>query len=219
MTTTGVLFDLDGVLVDSAALHLRAYEHVFRNEGLGFPDAARKAVFEGQPRASVLDIALPRSHADLKRRLSEAKPEALKVILADEADCGAPGAKATVDALGRAGVPIGIVTNSRAPDAWIEKLGIRKHLRAVVTGDDVSAPKPSPEGYLMGANRLGILPSRCLAVEDSRDGWLAATRAGMRVILVADRAPYWISDDTEVLQRLDPDWMLRRLRVEAEARP
>jgi HAD superfamily hydrolase (TIGR01509 family) len=166
----------------------------------------------------VLDIALAGSHAELKQKLYDAKPEALKLILADEPDCGAPGAKATVDALGRAGVPIGVVTNSRDPHVWIQKLGIREHLHAVITGDDVAAPKPSPEGYLLGAKRLGALPSSCLAIEDSRDGWLAATRAGMRVVLVSDRTPDWISEGTEVVQRLDPDWMLRTLRVAVAAR-
>jgi len=218
MTTTGVLFDMDGVLVASATLHLRAYEQVFRSAGLVFSDAASAAVLEGQPRARVIDIALAGSHTELKQSLSDAKPEALKVILADELDCGAPGARETVHALGRAGFPIGVVTNSRAPDAWIEKLGIQEHLRAVITGDDVSAPKPSPEGYLLGAERLGLPPSSCFAIEDSRDGWLAATRAGMRVILIADGKPEWISDRTEVLERLDPDWMLTRLRAVGSAR-
>ena len=55
MTTWGVLFDMDGVLVDSASLHLRAYERVFRDLGLDFPDVARDAVLSGMARLQVLD--------------------------------------------------------------------------------------------------------------------------------------------------------------------
>jgi beta-phosphoglucomutase len=177
MTTCGVLFDMDGVLVDSASLHVRAYERVFRDVGLHFPDVARDAVFAGKARSEVLDLALAK--ADLKKRLSDAKLAALRTVLRDTADCSMPGATATVRALARAGVPMAVVTNSRSPEIWIEKIGIADHIRVLISGDDVSSPKPSAEGYLLGAKRLGLHPSNCLAVEDTRDGWMAAKSAGM----------------------------------------
>lgn len=216
MTTFGVLFDMDGVLVDSASLHLRAYELVFRDAGLDFPEAARRAVLRGKTRSHVLDLALPEAEAELKRRLWEAKPEALKLVLADEVDCSMPGVIETVLALARAGVPMGVVTNSRAPEIWIEKTGISNHLTILVTGDDVSRPKPSPQGYVLGAQRLGVTPGRCLAIEDSHDGWIAANGAGMRVALVASHRPDWAPAQTEVMPRLDAAPILRSLRRDPE---
>jgi HAD superfamily hydrolase (TIGR01509 family) len=211
MTTLAVLFDMDGVLVDSASLHLRAYEIAFREAGLDFPDAARLAVLRGKARSHVLDLALPGAEAELKRRLSEAKPEALKSVLANEAPCSMPGALETVLALSRAGVLMGVVTNSRTPEMWIEKTGISSHLKVLVTGNDVSNPKPSAEGYVLGARWLGVSPDRCLAVEDSLDGWTAAKSAGMRVAVVAGERPDWVPAQTEVMVRLDAVPLLRIL--------
>jgi len=213
MTTCGVLFDMDGVLVDSASLHVRAYERVFRDVGLPFPDVARDAVYQGKARAEVLDLALPAHEAELKRRLSDAKPGALKAVLAHQADCSMPGATETVRALARADIPMAVVTNSRNPGLWIEKIGIAAEIQVVVTGDDVSSAKPSAEGYLLGAKRLGAAPEHCVAIEDSYDGWVAAKSAGMRVVLAAEERPDWLDADTEIMQRLDAARILRLLEI------
>jgi beta-phosphoglucomutase len=217
MTTCGVLFDMDGVLVDSASLHVRAYERVFRDVGLHFPDVARDAVFAGKARSEVLDLALAEEKADLKKRLSDAKLAALRTVLRDTADCSMPGATATVRALARAGVPMAVVTNSRSPEIWIEKIGIADHIRVLISGDDVSSPKPSAEGYLLGAKRLGLHPSNCLAVEDTRDGWMAAKSAGMRVALIARERSDWVPAQTEVMPRLDVAPILRSLGRDLES--
>ena len=211
MTAFGVLFDLDGVLVDSASLHLRAYEHVFERAGLAFSEAAKDAVRRGKSRAEVLKIALPTAPPELKRRLAEAKPEALKAVLKDRSDCSRHGARETVCTLARAGVLLGVVTNSRAPEIWLHKMGIFDLMRVVVTRDDVLSPKPSPEGYLLAATRLALEPESCLAIEDSQDGWLAATNAGMKVAVVADEPPEWLDDGTELMLRLDAADILRKL--------
>jgi HAD superfamily hydrolase (TIGR01509 family) len=211
MTAGGVLFDLDGVLVDSASLHALAYERVFSEAGLSFPQVARSAVLEGKARSAVIDLALPAASAELKRSLADAKPDALEAILERHGYCGMPGATETVRALGRAGVAMAVVTNSRAPQIWLSKLGIATQIRTVVTGDDVASPKPAPEGYLLGAARLGVDPARCLAIEDSHDGWLAAKDAGMRVAVLADEQPEWLDASDALMRRLDVSAILQRL--------
>lgn len=211
MTAGGVLFDLDGVLVDSARLHELAYQRVFSEAGLSFPEVARSAVLEGKARSAVIDLALPSASADLKRRLADAKPQALEAVLQSHGDCGMPGATETVQALGRAGVPMAVVTNSRAPQIWLHTMGIAKEMRVVITGDDVASPKPSPEGYLLGAARLGADPACCLAIEDSLDGWLAARNAGMQVAVLAEEEPDWLDADSVLMRRLDVSTILRQL--------
>jgi HAD superfamily hydrolase (TIGR01509 family) len=211
MTAGGVLFDLDGVLVDSAALHVQAYERVFNEAGLSFPEIARNAVIEGKARSSVIDLALPGAPPDLKQRLSDAKPKALEAVLDKQSDCGMPGAAETVRILAQAGVPMAVVTNSRTPQIWLLKMGISTLIPVIVTGGDVASPKPSPEGYLLGASRLGVKPESCLAIEDSHDGWLAATEAGMQVAVVADEHPEWLDANTELMPRLDASDVLQRM--------
>jgi HAD superfamily hydrolase (TIGR01509 family) len=212
MTTGGVLFDLDGVLVDSASFHLRAYERVFAEAGLPFPDVARAAVTDGKARSHVIDLAAPSAPPSLKRILADAKPKALEALLDDPSDCSMPGATDTVRALASAGVPMAVVTNSRAPQIWLRKIGVATQLQAVVTGEDTSAPKPSPEGYLLGASRLGLDPRSCLAIEDSYDGWRAAKEAGMQVAVLGDQAPEWLDTGAELMRRLDASEVLRRLK-------
>jgi beta-phosphoglucomutase-like phosphatase (HAD superfamily) len=105
-----------------------------------------------------------------------------------------------------------VVTNSRAPQIWLRKIGVATQLQAVVTGEDTSAPKPSPEGYLLGASRLGLDPRSCLAIEDSYDGWRAAKEAGMQVAVLGDQAPEWLDTGAELMRRLDASEVLRRLK-------
>jgi HAD superfamily hydrolase (TIGR01509 family) len=209
MTTSAVLFDMDGVLVDSAALHVRAYEQVFCEAGIEFPKAARAAVRKGRPRSEVIEIGAPNASSAVKRRLFDAKPNAVAEALAGGRDVGMPGASRTVRALADCGIPMGVVTNSRTPKMWLEAAGIWDQVRVVVASDDVSLPKPSPEGYLLAAQLLNVSPARCVAFEDSHDGWLAATRAGMRTLVVSKTRPAWVDAETEVVQSLDTPGVLK----------
>ena len=81
MTTSAVLFDMDGVLVDSASLHLRAYEQVFREAGIEFSVAARDAVREGKTRSEVIEIAVPDASSAITQALFDAKPNAVAQLL------------------------------------------------------------------------------------------------------------------------------------------
>ena len=211
VNTAGILFDLDGVLVDSTDLHVRAYERVFQRAGLEFSEEARRAVGQGKARSLVIELALPQAPTELRQRLAEAKPNTLETLLSEHGDCALPGARETIHALRDAGVPIGIVTNSRAPHIWLRSVGIASLVQVVVTGSDVSSPKPSPEGYLQGAARLALEPERCLAVEDSEDGCRAARDAGMRVLVIADQRPPWLDARDDYVDRLRPAEVLRML--------
>ncbi len=219
MTAFGVLFDMDGVLVDSASLHIRAYEQVFQQYGLVFSEGAKSAVRGGKSRSEVLRLALRGAERRLEEQLAAAKPKALAALLESQEACSAPGAVESVRTLRHAGIPMAVVTNSRTPELWLEKLGIQHDLSAVVTGADVRLPKPSPEGYLLGAKRLGLLPGRCLAVEDSRDGWMAARSAGMQVVVIASEKPVWLDDGSKVMPRLDPTQIVGLLEAQFGSSP
>jgi HAD superfamily hydrolase (TIGR01509 family) len=200
MTAIAALFDMDGVLVDSAPLHVRAYEQVFGEAGIEFPEAARAAVGKGKSRMEVIEIGAPHASPAVKQRLFDAKPEAVAEALQDAGDVSRPGTTRTMEALAKSGIPMGVVTNSAAPHMWLEAAGVLDKVEVVVTSNDVSSPKPSPEGYLLAARQLGVEPERCIAFEDSHDGWLSATRAGMRVVVISRTRPAWIDADTEVVE-------------------
>jgi HAD superfamily hydrolase (TIGR01509 family) len=210
MTAIAVLFDMDGVLVDSAPLHVRAYERVFGEAGIEFPEAARVAVWKGKPRSEVIEIGAPRASSVIKQRLFDAKPQAVAEVLRDAGNVSLPGATRMIQALAKRGIPIAVVTNSAAPNMWLEAAGLLDELAIVVTSNDVSSPKPSPEGYLLAAQRLGVEPAQCVVFEDSHDGWLSATRAGMRVVVVGKARPSWIDADAEVVESLNASSVLKR---------
>ena len=94
-----------------------------------------------------------------------------------------PGARELLDALAAAGVPMALVTSSFAvlADPFAAAVGL---FGAVVSGDEVSRPKPDPEPYVLAARKLGLDPGVCVAVEDSRSGIASAVGSGARVLAV-----------------------------------
>ena len=171
---TPLLFDLDGTLVDSRAVVERQWGRLCERLGLDF--AAVLAVLHGVRSADVLRAVAPGVDAEAEAALldaaEQADSEGLEVVR------GAPAALA-----GLAPRTWGIVTSGHRELA-------QGRLRAVglpvpdvmVCGDEVSAGKPDPEGYLAGAGLLGAPPRACVAVEDAPAGIESARAAGMRVI-------------------------------------
>lgn len=184
-----VVFDMDGVLLDSEPLH-----HAVLNEALA-PEGVSLDFEEYHP---YIGTTLEYTWRDLIRRFSLTAP--LHTYL-DRYDAGilesyrrdsvlAPGVRALLDALAARGVRRAVASSSRTE--WVETaltaLGIREFFELFVSGDMVRNSKPDPEIYLLAASRLGVEPARCLAVEDAPKGVASATAAGMTVIAV--RTPY-----------------------------
>lgn len=99
-----------------------------------------------------------------------------------------PGARALLGEAAAAAMPRALVTNAGRPevDAWLATLP-EDMFAATVTITDVVRPKPHPEGYRLGAERIGVPVEKCLALEDSLAGYAAARAAGCRVVLVNER--------------------------------
>jgi HAD superfamily hydrolase (TIGR01509 family) len=185
-----VVFDLDGTLIDTESLCNVAGVEACAN--LGFPlsmaffeslagidDRTRARLIEehvGQP----VEFAAFLAEWDRLCTLRFAQGIPLKA-----------GAVELLDALDSAGVPVALATSSRRGPAEekLAAIGLRHHFRTVVTFDDVAAPKPAPDPYLLAAERLGVAPARCLAFEDSETGARAAHAAGMTVVQVPDLHP------------------------------
>ncbi len=175
-----VLFDLDGVLIDSTAVVERHYRMFARRHGL---DAdALIADLHGRRMADIIRAALPglrgQALADECARFEAAEAadvDELAVI---------PGAAALTHEL--RGRPWAVVTSGTAPVATrrLEAAGIAVP-PVLVTGELVRSGKPSPDPYLLAAQRLGVDPARCVVVEDAPTGVQAGLAAGASVIGVA----------------------------------
>lgn len=184
-----VIFDLDGVLVDSEPIHLAALNAVLCREGILLTEE-ENAEFLGLPPGEVWArlirrFALRGLVQDYLQRYEEEVARALQNPLKSP-----PFLPTLLRSLQEMRISLAIASSSRRE--WIERvlnsLDLRRYFPVVVSSDDVRRGKPHPEVYLTAAQKLGMKPSDCLAVEDSPNGVLSAKRAGMDVAVL--RMPY-----------------------------
>ena len=182
-----VVFDLDGVLVDSEEIWDRAREQLARERGGRWHDEAQQDMMGmsstewSRYMHDVIGLEEPPEeiNREVVRRLTELYRQELPVI---------PGAKEAVERLA-ARWPLGLASSSNREliDLVLELLGVRQFFEATVSSEEVARGKPAPDVYLEAARRLGVDPARTAAVEDSRNGILAADAAGMRVLAIPNR--------------------------------
>jgi beta-phosphoglucomutase-like phosphatase (HAD superfamily) len=181
-----VLFDLDGTLIDTETIALATGLAAFKAHGHQVDEAFMHAlVGKDEPTASrIIRAALP--HADL-----EAVNRAWRDGFAAGVDAGLMLKAGAEELLAQAGRPLAIVTSTGRAGAHrkLAIAGIAGAFAHVVTLDDVTAPKPAPDPYLLAARLFGIAPERCLVFEDSETGAEAAHRAGCTVVQVPDVVP------------------------------
>jgi HAD superfamily hydrolase (TIGR01509 family) len=182
-TPRGVIFDMDGVLVDSGAHHRAAWRALLRELAVEEPPEAWRSTI-GRPSEEAVSLLLGRELPPGEaRRLARRKHE----HYARAAHAGlpvVPGAAGFVRRLADLGVPRAVGTSARRVDAdrLLGAAGLLPLFAAIVTAEDVAAGKPDPEVYLKAAHGIGIPPAQCLVFEDSVVGIEAARRAGMRVV-------------------------------------
>jgi HAD superfamily hydrolase (TIGR01509 family) len=205
--TQAVVFDCDGVLVDSETLGWVAWRAELAERGYSLTADDVKAG-TGVSRADTvayMATRLPDACADeLYRSFSERFE-----VLRDERLETFDDARATVTELERAGVLLGVASNSHRAhvDRCLELSGLGRHFTARAAADEVAKPKPEPDVYELAVARLGAVPERCIAVEDSPTGIASARAAGMYVVAVErgsfTRAELALAD--LVVQQLTPD--------------
>jgi HAD superfamily hydrolase (TIGR01509 family) len=182
-----VVFDLDGVLIDSEAVWAAAREQLVRERGgVWRADAARAMQGMSSPEWSrymhdELGLELPPAEisAAVVERLERLYRERLPLI---------PGAREAVASLaGR--WPLGLASSANRPiiDLVLELAGLRDSFAATVSSEEVERGKPAPDVYLEAARRLVVKAERCAAVEDSSNGLRSAAAAGMTVVAVPNR--------------------------------
>jgi HAD superfamily hydrolase (TIGR01509 family) len=182
-----VIFDLDGVLLDSEQLWDQAREQLAKERGGHWhANAQRDMMGMSSPEWSryMHDvIGLPEPPEEISRevveRLAKLYGEHLPVV---------PGAREAVERLAARWL-LGLASSSNREliDLALELLGVKHLFKATVSSEEVPRGKPAPDVYLEAARRLGVEPTRAAAIEDSENGILAAKAAGMRVIAIPNR--------------------------------
>lgn len=179
-----VLFDLDGVLVDSEGIYTEFWEEIDRRYPTGVKDFAH--VIKGNTLARILGTYFP-DESIRRSILVELKRQEEEMVYRLF-----PGVDRLVMSLKEASIPTAIVTSSNA--AKMRHLFnavplLRDNIDTIITEEDVTNSKPNPEGYLKASERLGVDPSHAVVFEDSLAGIEAGRRAGAVVVGVATTNP------------------------------
>jgi beta-phosphoglucomutase len=199
-----LLFDMDGVVIDSMPLHEIAWRKYLQS--LGISDESLLARMHGRRNDDiVLDFLGP--SADLKsvQEHGAAKERLYRQLMRDQLEQQlVPGIRPFLQAV--SALPLGLASNAERPniDFVLDGAGLRSHFRSIVDGSQVRHPKPAPDVYLKAAQQLGVQPSACIVFEDSPVGVEAAVSAGMRVVGLLTHEPSLQHVELAVPDFLDP---------------
>lgn len=181
---SGALFDLDGVLIDSEGMYTEFWSGIDDIYPTGINDFAH--IIKGCTLPYILDTYFPEQEKQKHiKQLLERHEQSMEYRLFD-------GVYDFISALKMRGIPMAIVTSSTRlkMSHMIEQLpDFAASFTDIITSEDVCLGKPDPEGYLVGAQRIGIAPENCVVFEDSINGLKAGRAAGSYVVAIATTNP------------------------------
>jgi HAD superfamily hydrolase (TIGR01509 family) len=181
----GVVFDMDGVLIDSHPVHRIAWSKFLATVGKSVSEEGLGFILAGRRREEILrhflgDLpeAKIAEYGHQKDLFFEENFQDVRLI---------PGVRKFLEALETEGLDAGIATSASSARTWgtLRRLKLDQKFSVVVTGDDVDAGKPDPEVYSLAAQRMNLPPEKLLALEDAPCGVQAAKSAGMRCVGVS----------------------------------
>ncbi|MCG8475966.1 MAG: beta-phosphoglucomutase [Cytophagales bacterium] len=192
MEIKACLFDLDGVVVDTAKFHFLAWKRLGEELGFDFTEEDNERL-KGVSRMRSLDILLEIGGLTLTQEEKEAAAAKknewyVEFITKMGTDEILPGVKSFFDQLKAAGVKIALGSASKNAMMILERLEIVNYFDAIIDGTHVEKAKPDPEVFLKGAEAVGVQPGEAVVFEDAAAGVEAALNGGMRAVGVGDPA-------------------------------
>lgn len=182
-----IIFDFDGTLANSEPLHDRALAQACAAAGFQWTSGACLGRCDEQVLQEILP---PQEHPRIPAILSH-KRQLMTSLIADGAIPFYDGAIELVVALLEGDIPIAVCSAAGRDEVCtaLRRVHLEDRFAHIVTAEDVTRPKPDPEGYLLTAQLIGVAPHRCIAIEDSVTGSRAAVAAGMHTICVGHTTP------------------------------
>lgn len=175
------IFDMDGVLVDTYDAHFRSWREMAVSDGLQFLEEDFAPTFGRTSREIIVHFWGKDRYDDAQiAELDRRKEAAFRRRIEDDFPA-MPGAVDLLRALHKAGFRLAVGSSGPPENVQlvVDKLGVRDLLGAIVTGEDVTLGKPDPQVFLLAAERLDVVPVRCVVIEDAPAGVAAANAAGM----------------------------------------
>lgn len=180
------IFDLDGVIVDTAKYHFQAWRRLANELGFDFSEADNERL-KGVSRMESLDIILGWGGLTLpeaqKRELAERKNEWYKELISHmQPDEILPGVPAFLEELQQLGIRLALGSASKNAGAVMQSIGLAQQFEVIVDGHLATRSKPDPQVFLMAAEAMGLPPGQCIVFEDAESGVEAALRGGFYAI-------------------------------------
>ena len=182
-----VIWDMDGVIADTALYHFKAWQDVFRKRGVSYTEEDFKRNFGRRNDTIIPDIMGGNLSPSEVEAIATEKEENYRQRVAQNIK-PLPGAIELIRALRERGVKMAIASSSPVENIQLilGGLGIDSYFQVIVWGRQVSEGKPSPQGFLLAAKKLEVAPENCVVIEDAIDGVAGAKRAGMSCLAVTN---------------------------------
>ncbi len=188
--TKAVIWDMDGVIADTAPYHFSAWKEVFQKRGVDFTGEDFKHVF-GQRNDTIIRKTIGKqiSQSEIDTIASEKDKTFRKLV--EPHIKPFPGALKLIISLKEHGFKIALASSAPIKNIQLitRGLGINNCFHAIVSGQDVTEGKPSPQCFLLASQKLGVKPENCVVIEDAVAGVTAAKRAGMRCLAITNTHP------------------------------
>lgn len=187
----GMIFDLDGVIVDTAKFHFIAWRKLANDLGFDITEEQNEQL-KGVSRVHSLQKILKwgeieLSEEEFKKQTTQKNENYLSYVeKMDESEI-LPGVRKVIDYLSEKNIPFALGSASKNAPLILEKIGLYEEFDAIVDGNDVSKAKPSPEVFLVAAEKLGLAAEDCIVFEDSVAGIQAANNAKMISIGIGEK--------------------------------
>lgn len=207
MQKVGFIFDLDGVIVDTAKYHYLAWRKLANELGFEFTEEQNE-LFKGVSRKRCLEILLDIGQIKANKEqfdkwMVEKNLDYLEYIEKMDASEILPDVPEVLKYLKNKKIPIALGSASKNAKPILEKVGLLSYFDSIVDGNSVTKAKPDPEVFLIAAKNLGLKPNQCVVFEDAVAGIQAANNAGMVSIGIGDEnilseAVYNFRDFTQI---------------------
>jgi beta-phosphoglucomutase len=203
----GVIFDMDGVLVDSGPAHHQSWQRLAAKHDIEVPAERFQQTF-GRPSRDIIRLLWGERVSDAEIQQLDEEKESLYRELISERIPLMPGCRKTLERLQKANLALAVATSGPPENLELvlsEGL-IANYFDATVDGFEIAAGKPAPDCFLLAADRLELPPASCLVVEDAPVGIQAATAAGIKAIGLVGTHPAETlksAGAVQVVQRLD----------------
>jgi beta-phosphoglucomutase len=191
MHSIGVIFDLDGVIVDTAKYHFLAWKNLADDLGFEFTETHNE-LLKGVSRVRSLEILLEIGNIELSETkkqeiLISKNQDYLGYINKMGSDEILPGAETLLDNLDNLGIKYVLGSASKNATLILNQVGLLNRFEGIVDGNSVSKAKPDPEVFLIGAQKLNLSPENCVVFEDAIAGIEAANKANMISVGIGDK--------------------------------